>query len=148
MSPEAYYRHLELRFGRKVEGDIARRHFNPVPDEELLSVIARLKERGYRCVLGTNTFRPHWEKMMEEFPDVLSFFDRCYPSYMIHRAKPDPSFFRFIQEEEGVPFEETAFIDDRWDNIVTAGSLGMTTLYYQGEGLGERKDAFFSRYLP
>ena len=147
MTSEDYYRHLELRFGRKVEGNIARRHFEPVPDDGLLSIADRLRGKGYRCVIGSNTFAPHWEKMLEEFPSVLSRFDKSYPSYLIHRAKPDASFFRYIQEEEGVPFSELCLIDDRKDNIVTAESLGMTAFQYSGEDLPSRAAAFFAPYL-
>ena len=147
MSPEAYYRHLEIKFGKPVRRDLARRHFNPVPNGPLLSAVSRLRARGYRCVIGSNTFAPHWEKMQEEFSGTLGCFDRCYPSYLMHRAKPDASFFRYIQQEEGLPFSEMAFIDDRWDNIVTAEKLGITTLFYSGDGLEERTKEFFRPYL-
>lgn len=147
MDPSDYYRHLEMKFAVTVTSDLFVENFTPEVNTRLLSKVDRLRERGYTCVVGSNVFDRHWDYTlaMEEKP--LGHFDRLYASHLIHRSKPELYFFRYIQEEEGVPFEEIAFIDDRAENIAAAESLGITCLHYTGDDLEEREEAFFAPYL-
>lgn len=147
MTEEDYYRHLELRFGKKVEGKLFLRHFTPVVNERLVGIIKKLKAKGYRLVVGSNTFSEHWEYMLDWEDSPFYLFDSLYASYLIHRSKPEPYFFQHILSEEGVPCSEASFIDDRADNVAAARSLGIRSLLYSGEGLEEREKEFFSPYL-
>ena len=147
MKPSDYYRHLELKFGKKIEGEMFERHFTPFTNHDLLQTVDRLRENGYTCVIGSNTFAPHWDPMLRMKDTPLMHFDRLYASHLIHRSKPEPYFFQYICQMEGVDYKETAFIDDMRENIDTADSLGITTLLYSGENLEERERAFFRPYL-
>lgn len=147
MDPEDYYRHLELKFGVKVKEDLFITSFSPKVNTRLLAIVDRLREKGFRCVVGSNVFDKHWDYTLAMPEAPLSHFDALYASHLMHRSKPEPCFFRHIQETEGVPFNEIAFIDDRAENIATAESLGITTLHYAGDRLEEREKAFFAPYL-
>lgn len=147
MKERDYYDHLERRFGKKVEGKLFLRHFTPVVNERLIGIIKRLKAAGYTLVVGSNTFSEHWDYMLTWEETPFRYFDRLYASHLMHRSKPEPYFFEHICDEEGVPFDETAFIDDRLNNAEAAQSLGIKTLLYSGEGLEERERAFFAPYI-
>lgn len=147
MSPDDYYRHLELKFGRKVTSDLFVDNFSPVVNTSLLEKVDALRGKGYRCVIGSNVFDRHWDYTLNMEENPLGHFDRLYASHLIHRSKPELYFFQHIQEEEGVPFDEIAFIDDRKENTDAAESLGITCLLYSGDGLPEREEAFFAPYL-
>ena len=147
MSADDYYRHVEMKFGVSATSDLFVDNFTPAVNTRLLGKVDALRGKGYRCVVGSNVFDKHWDYVLEMEEQPLGHFDNLYASHLIHRSKPDACFFRYIQEQEQVPFTDTAFIDDRLENIETARSLGITTLLYSGEGLEEREEAFFKDYL-
>lgn len=144
MREEDYYRHVELRFGKHVAASLS----SPLPplsaDKRLLETARALQEKGHVCVIGSNTIASHWACTPQE---ILSAFSRAYPSYQIHRSKPEPCFFRYICSEEGFPCHDTYFIDDREENTASAESLGISTLLFRGEGLEERTERFFAPFL-
>ena len=112
----------------------------------MMETIDKLREKGHRCVLGSNTFEPHMtvvEKMKEK---PLSHLDHLYLSYKMGVAKPSPDFFLHILEKEKVSPEDTVFIDDRAYNTDVASSLGIKTLLYDNENKEENEE-FFKEYL-
>ena len=147
MAVDDYYRHLEAKFGIEIEGKPFADLFHPAANMEMLSYVQELRNRGYRCVAGSNTFKPHWDIIREMKENPLGCFDALYPSHEIHLSKPEKAFFRYICSRERAEYEETAFIDDRKDNIDAAASLGITTLEYSGMDKDGKAAAFFSRFL-
>ena len=122
------------------------RDFHPLPNPYMMETIDKLREKGHRCVLGSNTFEPHMTvvEKMEEKP--LSHLDHLYLSYKMGVAKPSPDFFLHILEKEKVSPEDTVFIDDRAYNTDVASSLGIKTLLYDNENKEENEE-FFKEYL-
>ncbi len=147
MAPEDYYRHLEDKYCTSIAGDPFSDFFRPDVNARMLGYADALRGCGFRCVIGSNTFAPHWEyaRIMPGSP--FPHFDALYASHEMRMSKPETAFFRIICQREGVPYSETAFIDDNEANIAAAASLGITTLLYSGEDRDERADAFFRRYI-
>jgi putative hydrolase of the HAD superfamily len=85
----------------------------------------------YNTFLLSNTNAIHIEYFNQllnrEFglKDFSNFFHKIYYSYEIKMRKPDPDPFMLIVNENGLKVEETLFIDDSIQHIVTAHSLGI-----------------------
>ena len=147
MLPEEYYRHLEDKFGVKVEGNPFLEFFRPSSDENVLSVCDDLRSRGFRCAVGSNTFAPHWEYVKEMPSDPLSHFDSLYASHLIHLAKPDPAFWMHICMNEGISPSDTVFIDDLEENCMAAESAGLVSFIYAGDDRLSRLQAFIGEIV-
>ena len=147
MDAEDYYRHLEDKYQCKIKEDLFVEFFKPHINEYMLGVVDELRKRGHRCVIGSNTFRPHWD-YIKTFPgNPLCHFDATYASHLIHMSKPESSFWRIICEKEGFDYANTLFIDDRKENTEAATALGIDSLLYTGEDRDKKARAFFSRFI-
>lgn len=137
---------MEKKYNVKINENLFIRDFHPLPNPYMMEIIDKLREKGHRCVLGSNTFEPHMTvvEKMEEKP--LSHLDHLYLSYKMGVAKPSPDFFLHILEKEKVSPEDTVFIDDRAYNTDVASSLGIKTLLYDNENKEENEE-FFREYL-
>lgn len=147
MSAEDYYHHLEDKYQCKVEEDIFVKFFHPEVNMKMLGIVDSLRAKGHRCVIGSNTFRPHWNHIKVYPEKPLEHFDALYASHLMHMSKPETAFWRIICEKEGYDYSDTSFIDDLEENIATAASLGINTLRYSGPDRDERAEEFFSRFI-
>lgn len=128
MSVSDYYDHFSRHFSVKVDSDIFTDGFTYTLNDKLSLLIDRLRRAGHRCVVGSNTFAPHWDLLLER--GLGEHFDALYASHLIHASKPDPLFHRIILESEGFAPEDSFFIDDRAENIAASASLGITSILY------------------
>ncbi len=97
-----------------------------------IAFIRKLKEKGYRTMLLSNTnpvLFPEISKkyFTQEGLSVEDYFDGIYLSYKIKAVKPDPDAFRQVISLSGVNPEETLFIDDSSRNLDSASSFGFET---------------------
>ncbi|WP_374388714.1 HAD family hydrolase [Streptomyces sp. D2-8] len=58
--------------------------------------------------------------------------DHVVSSARVGVAKPDRVIYEIAAERAGVAAHRCLFVDDRWENVETAISLGMTGVHYQG----------------
>ena len=147
MSAEDYYHHLEDKYQCRITEDLFVKFFHPAVNTAMLSRIDMLRARGHRCVIGSNTFRPHWDHVKTFSEKPLDHFDALYASHIMHMSKPEKAFWRIICQSEGYDYKDTCFIDDLPENIEAAASLGISTLKYSGDDKEERAEEFFSRFL-
>ncbi|MDY4611672.1 MAG: HAD-IA family hydrolase [Sphaerochaetaceae bacterium] len=89
------------------------------------AVIGQLLANGNRVVCGTNNIRPFYEKI--KAGGYYDTFQRTYSSFKIGLSKPDPEFWKYIADKEGVRLDEMFFTDDLSRNIEAAKSLGIKT---------------------
>lgn len=125
-----YMRHLESEFGINVEGNLFSEIYHPYTNTAVLPVIERIREKGARAVIGSNTFRPHVDVIAALPEHPLSYFDKAYFSHDMHITKPSLSFFSYILEKENIKAERAFFIDDRKSNTEAAESLGIRSFLY------------------
>jgi putative hydrolase of the HAD superfamily len=136
-----YWDHIRDTMNIDIVGDPFYKHFCPSLNEPIIEIMKRLKERGYRVLLGSNTFSPH-AKIMGEI-GLFDFTDYAYMSHEIKRYKPSPSFFKYIVEKENIEASQIYFIDDLSKNIASAAKEGLKTFHYVDKNKNERlKKAF------
>ena len=130
MNSDDYYRHLELRYNIKISGDPFQKYFDPKLNYPILNLIDMLRDRGDRAVVGSNTFKPHWDYMKVAYPELPKHFDALYASHEIHMAKPFTAFWRIILDCEGFDAKDAYFIDDKKENCDAARSIGIKSFEY------------------
>ena len=142
MDSADYYSHMRKAFAVDISGDPFSLFFTPTLNQRVLDYADRLRARGDRVVIGSNTFEPHWKALSDRYIAIREHFDALYASHLMHISKPVPAFWRIIMEAEGVKADDSFFIDDRLDNIEAAESLGIRCFRYQRND--EELEAFLS----
>ncbi|MGD1823199.1 MAG: HAD family hydrolase [Pleomorphochaeta sp.] len=135
MSTESYWKHIEKDFNIKVVDNPFEKHFCPRINNTMQDVVSKIINRNKRVVLGSNTFAPHMIKITAT--GALDKLSKIYTSYELGYYKPQKSFFEAIMKKEGVAPNRVYFIDDNFDNIVAASSIGINTFHYYGENKDE-----------
>lgn len=139
VSTDSYYRHLENRYGCRIESELFTDGYDPVISEDVLSLVDSLRISGNRAVIGSNTFACYDEWNKERYPELYGHFDNRYLSNEIHRRKPEAAFFLYILEKEGFRAEDAVFIDDREENTISAEKLGIRSILFRSaEDLKEK----------
>lgn len=128
LSIREYYNHLEHQFGVRIDSDPWYDCFHPVVNKPVLDAIEHLRKCGNTVVSGTNNCDPHWRYIMQHSWDKI--FERNYVSHLIGLSKPSRQFFEYILEKEHAKTEDTVFVDDYEENVVSSRSLGIRTIHY------------------
>ena len=90
--------------------------------QDVLEIIKKLKNQGYKVYLLSNTNEYSYEKVIK---DIEYLFDGVVLSCKIHMIKPYEGIYKYLIDKYNIIPEESLFIDDREDNIKTANSLGI-----------------------
>jgi glucose-1-phosphatase len=101
-------------------------------NEPVARLIARLKSRSYRLILGSNTNCLHAAYFRRKFAETLDLFDALVLSYQVGAMKPDRRFYEACERAAGVPAGECVFIDDLAGNVDGARRAGLKALQYVG----------------
>lgn len=97
-----------------------------------LDILVKLKGKGYRLILlsNTNPFIMNWG-LSDNFDGVGHslnyYFDSLYLSYKNKMMKPDVNFFNKMLFAEKIQPHETLFVDDGPRNVAVASELGIHT---------------------
>lgn len=95
-------------------------------------VLMEMKNK-YRTFLLSNNNEIHYDFIMRylkdnfELEDNSSFFEKDYYSHLMGMRKPNADIFEFVLNAHGLKPDETLFIDDSPQHLVTAEKLGMKT---------------------
>ena len=120
---------------------------NPVTDSEIDHAWAALlcelpRERWdllhkvknyFRTFLLSNTNKIHVERYFQRIYKSYGvygyghLFEKTYFSYELNMRKPDIRIFEFVLKDNNLLPEETLLIDDYYENIESAGKLGIIT---------------------
>jgi len=93
----------------------------------------------YPLFLLSNTNAIHLEAFREifikqtGFAAIDQFFRKAYYSHEVGLRKPDNDIFEYVLKDADLQAEETLFIDDSFNNINTAASMGFKTHLLQPE---------------
>lgn len=88
-------------------------------------------QNKYRIFLLSNTNLIHYQCFSKEFEVIFpnlslkNIFEKAFFSFEIGMRKPDAEIFKHVLETADLSPEETLFIDDTYDHIETAKSLGI-----------------------
>ena len=103
------------------------------PYDEVVGVLAELRDRGIRIVICSN-----WDWDLREAVEearLSDAVDAMVSSAWIGARKPHPRIFAAALEEAGVPPEHALFVGDTWGPDVTGPlAAGITPLYLQRDG--------------
>ena len=95
-------------------------------DQELVAVIRKLKDKGYRIILLSNGHHFFFErKIYKAYPDFEKLFDKIIISSQVNMVKPDAEIYLHTLEKATSHPEESIFIDDSKPNVDAAIKLGM-----------------------
>jgi putative hydrolase of the HAD superfamily len=118
---------FSLRYGKKVEEELFGKFFNPGIIQGTKDIIKQLK-RDSRVICGTNTIDSHYYYLLNQ--GHYDIFDEVYASNLMGTSKPDPDFYRYILKKEGIRPENTVFVDDMEENIVSAQKIGINSILF------------------
>lgn len=101
---------------------------------EKLELLQTLR-KTHRIALLSNTNDIHIQKVerkLKELTDakLTSFFDDVFLSHEIKRRKPDPATFEYICDQLNEKPSSILFIDDSFQHIDGAKSIGMQTILH------------------
>jgi len=111
---------------------------------ELIEIILRLKEKGYKVYIFSNISRRFFNHLKAKYPQTFDIFDGIYTTDETtdYLQKPSPeSFMNFL--EKFVPDEshQVIFVDDSIRNVEMAKDMGMFGILYRNvRNLGKHLD--------
>ena len=96
-------------------------------DPDAVDVLSRLRERGLRIGLLSNTMWPaHFHERLLDENGLLDLIDERVYTSDLDVTKPHEESFRAVMERLGTAPEESVFVGDRpWDDIYGAKRTGM-----------------------
>ncbi len=118
---------FSLRYGKKVKEELFGKFFNPGTIQGTKDIIKQLKSDS-RVVCGTNTIDSHYYYLLNQ--GSYDIFDEVYASNSMGISKPDPDFYRYILRKEGIKPENTVFVDDTEENILSAQKIGINSILF------------------
>jgi len=131
---------FSLRYGKKVKEELFGKFFNPRTIQETKDIIKQLKSDS-RVVCGTNTIDSHYYYLLNQ--GNYDIFDEVYASNLMGISKPDPDFYRYILKKERIKPENTIFVDDTEENILSAQKIGINSiLFTDSESLKQQIKTF------
>ena len=104
------------------------RRINPT----VMDFVRECKSLGYMLVIASNASKGSLEWRNRRY-DLMSVFDGRIISSDIGMRKPSRKFFKYMIKILGYDPNEVLLIDDRDDNIESAGRLGIECIKYTGE---------------
>lgn len=99
-------------------------------DEELVTLIRRLRDKGYRTALLNNA-PADLRRYVEEL-GIADAFDVTVISGGEGVMKPDPAIYELALERLGVAAGEAIFVDDMRENVEAARRLGVHAVRFEG----------------
>jgi putative hydrolase of the HAD superfamily len=135
ISEEEFLHALEAALGGGVtlEGFGERYFENLHPNEEMIGLMRRLRDRGLRMALLTNNVR-EWEALWRaKLPDIDEIFEVVVDSAFVGMRKPEPGIYTLTLERlgDGITAADCLFVDDIEANCQMATELGMTAVQFQ-----------------
>lgn len=101
---------------------------NTKKNTPLFNILKKLRE-NYKlyCLTDINDLH-HWFHKRNK---VYSNFLKTYASCNTGLKKPDKKCFKLILKNQGLKPEETIFIDDKRENVLSARSLGIKSIVFK-----------------
>ena len=118
---------FSLRYGKKVKEELFGKFFNPGIIQGTKDIIEELRNNS-RVVCGTNTIDSHYYYLLNQ--GSYKIFDEVYASTLMGISKPDPDFYWYILNKEGIKPENTVFVDDMEENIISAQKIGISSILF------------------
>jgi epoxide hydrolase-like predicted phosphatase len=99
-----------------------------VLDQEVLDVVARLRQNGYMAAILSNCTAHTLEYIKKHRID--SYFDDMVLSYELGINKPDLRIYKLALKKLGITADEAIFIDDKVENTDDAEKIGIKSILF------------------
>lgn len=100
-------------------------------NNDLMDIIRKLKQKGFKTVLLTNSNDSFFEsEIYPKHPDFKSSFDEIIISSVVGMVKPNADIFLYALNKTNSQPKETLFIDDNKENVEAAKKLGINGFIY------------------
>lgn len=99
------------------------------PSEKAFECVLKVRERGFRVGICSNTNRYHWLHVLQRRPEYGEPWVQAFLSYKMKSVKTDEGFFQRIARETGLETGDLMLIDDLEENILAARRNGLTALH-------------------
>ncbi len=106
------------------------------PNHRLEYVQQLAADKKYKLILLSNTNEMHINWVKENvgfYEEFRANFDAFYLSHEIQLRKPNANIYEFVLKENNMNAEESLFIDDTEENILSAAKLGIHTWHINPE---------------
>ncbi|MDC9603666.1 glucose-1-phosphatase [Xenorhabdus griffiniae] len=97
--------------------------------QEVVELMNKLRAKGHRVVVLSNTNRLHIDYCSENYPEIAASADFLYLSHELGMRKPNLDIFNHVLAAEGVEAEQAIFFDDLLENVEAAKKTGITALH-------------------
>ncbi|KAI0744041.1 HAD-like protein [Daedaleopsis nitida] len=139
MSQAECYKRVAAEF--KIDAEVIAEAFKQAreslrPNEEFIALIRELRRQthGQITVLAlSNISLPDYEYIMSLSSDWTTIFDRIFPSALLGERKPHLGCYRKVIVENNLDPHLTVFVDDKFDNVTSARSLGMHGIVFDNQ---------------
>jgi putative hydrolase of the HAD superfamily len=123
---------LTMQLARKVKLDrFGERWFEHLhPNEPVIELMRRLRNRGYKLAICTNNVR-EWEGRWRAKLPVEEIFDVVVDSAFVGYRKPERRIYEITLERLGVAPSAALFIDDLEINCQAATELGIAAVWFR-----------------
>jgi len=104
-------------------------------NNNFIHLIRELKAQshgGLRIYAMSNISLPDWEVLRTKFAD-WSIFDAVFTSGAVGERKPRLGFYRYVISATGLCPQQTIFVDDKFENVLSARSLGFCGIVFEKE---------------
>jgi len=127
ISTDEFWKKFSLKHGKRVKEELFGKFFNPKLNDGTKDLIKQLKDIS-RVVCGTNTLDSHYYYHLNH--GDYDIFDAVYASNLMGVSKPDPGFYWYILKKEGIKPENTVFVDDTEENVLSAQKIGIKSILF------------------
>lgn len=106
------------------------------PNHRLEYVQQLAADKKYKLILLSNTNEMHINWIKENvgfYEEFKANFDAFYLSHEIQLRKPNVNIYEYVLKENNLKAEESLFIDDTEENILSAAKLGIHTWHINPE---------------
>jgi putative hydrolase of the HAD superfamily len=105
-------------------------HTSLIPIKGMQEVVEKLKEKGYKIYLLSNTSMRFYKYQSDV--EVFKLFDGFFISAKEHLLKPQKEIFEKFLERFDLISNECLFIDDLLENVQSADSAGINAYQFCG----------------
>ncbi len=95
------------------------------PNHSILPLLEKLKSKGIKLVLLSNTCEIHFNFLYSRFPH-LKYFDEKILSYEVGMRKPDINIYKKAILQAGASLKDSFYTDDLKENIKGAHKIGLS----------------------
>jgi len=96
--------------------------------QESINILDDLKIKNFECYVLSNWSAETFEGMIEDYP-FLKKFDGMVISGEAKLVKPNPKIYQLAIKKFNLIPNETIFVDDKLENIITAETMKFKTIH-------------------